>query len=356
MKQSRKQNPEKKLFKIGVVGPYPPNIGGTASFLSRLVPKLEEQGFYCIVFNTQKGNPGTGIAERISRFFFFSQLSLKVLFSGCEIIHCHAVNWANLIGNMLVIGMNRPFRKTILTLHAGDLLSKMAHKRTQGIASFLMKIPDVITTVTPELCDEALRLGAKKVIFIPNELSYANDLHEPIPEYLRQFTVEHRPLIVAVGAMERVHGMDLLIRAASILRKSFPSLGVIIVAYKSVNAAYKLEIDRIMSDLDLIDSIIFPSVLPDVQAVMKLAGVVVRPTLSDGDSIAIREALSLGVPVVASDVGHRPEGVVQFRSGDYMQLAARINEVLSASNQSKVTYKDNGENTMLEYMRAYSMA
>jgi len=38
--------------------------------------------------------------------------------------------------------------------------------------------------------------------------------------------------------------------------------------------------------------------------------VYLRPTLTDGDAVSIREALDAGVPVVASNVVRRPRGVV----------------------------------------------
>jgi hypothetical protein len=50
-------------------------------------------------------------------------------------------------------------------------------------------------------------------------------------------------------------------------------------------------------------------------ALMSACDVFLRPTLEDGDSISVREALALGVPVVASRVGARPAGAILFRPG-----------------------------------------
>jgi hypothetical protein len=58
--------------------------------------------------------------------------------------------------------------------------------------------------------------------------------------------------------------------------------------------------------------------------VIAACDVFVRPTLADGDSVSVREALALGRVVVASAVGHRPEGVLTFRAGS----AANCAEIL----------------------------
>jgi glycosyltransferase involved in cell wall biosynthesis len=57
---------------------------------------------------------------------------------------------------------------------------------------------------------------------------------------------------------------------------------------------------------------------------MARSSVFVRPTLRDGDSISVREAKALGLPVVASNVGTRPEGTLLFEAGDVDGLVQRI--------------------------------
>jgi glycosyltransferase involved in cell wall biosynthesis len=62
---------------------------------------------------------------------------------------------------------------------------------------------------------------------------------------------------------------------------------------------------------------------------MRLGDLFVRPTRADGDSISVREALGLGVRVLASDVGQRPPGVVRFSVGDPASLAAGARAALA---------------------------
>jgi hypothetical protein len=54
--------------------------------------------------------------------------------------------------------------------------------------------------------------------------------------------------------------------------------------------------------------------------------------LFDGDSRSVREALSLGIPVVASDTGLRPAGVRLFKKGDVAEMVERIRETIERAD------------------------
>ena len=58
--------------------------------------------------------------------------------------------------------------------------------------------------------------------------------------------------------------------------------------------------------------------------------VFVRPTLADGDSVSVREAIALGRVVVASDVGTRPPEARLVPAGD---AAALANGLISAAQE-----------------------
>jgi glycosyltransferase involved in cell wall biosynthesis len=66
-------------------------------------------------------------------------------------------------------------------------------------------------------------------------------------------------------------------------------------------------------------------------ALMSRCAAFVRPTRRDGDSISVREAISMKVPVVASNVGTRPDGTVLFEAGDVDGFVRSIRTVLRGS-------------------------
>ena len=80
---------------------------------------------------------------------------------------------------------------------------------------------------------------------------------------------------------------------------------------------------------------------------MTRSNVILRTTLYDGDSIAIREALALGRSVIATDTGMRPEGVRLVPVGDVDALESAIEDCLAepqVSQQSSPTVHSRDNN------------
>lgn len=64
-----------------------------------------------------------------------------------------------------------------------------------------------------------------------------------------------------------------------------------------------------------------------------------RYTLTDGDSLSVYEAISFCVPVIATDVVSRPNGVLTVRLNDANDLECAINSLLHNPKTSKVNTK-----------------
>jgi glycosyltransferase involved in cell wall biosynthesis len=81
---------------------------------------------------------------------------------------------------------------------------------------------------------------------------------------------------------------------------------------------------------------------------MSACDVFLRPTIEDGDSISVREALSLGVPVVASRVGMRPSGAILFRPGDVDEMLAKIELAMAVKRGGQSSAGDLAAGTCMD--------
>ena len=80
---------------------------------------------------------------------------------------------------------------------------------------------------------------------------------------------------------------------------------------------------------------------------MKRLTLFLRPTYFDGDSLSVREALALGVPVVASATDFRPDGVITFRIGDLQDFLEKLRHAIEhvAELTAQVRQLDQCDNT-----------
>jgi glycosyltransferase involved in cell wall biosynthesis len=128
------------------------------------------------------------------------------------------------------------------------------------------------------------------------------------------------------------YGFDLLIAALARLRRIYPALGCLVMG----TGEQRAEAEQRIREAGLEDSVLLLGDVPHdaCLAWMSAGDVFLRPTLADGDSISVREALALGVPVVASRVGARPAGAILFRPGDVEEMLAAVGLALASKRKS----------------------
>ena len=164
----------------------------------------------------------------------------------------------------------------------------------------------------------ALGVPPAKLVILPGFYGVAQDEIGAVPPDVSRFRQLHDPVIGAVSTRGPEYGIPLLIDAAARLRPRHPRLGVVLVGH-----------DRFEEGCP-------PWVLatgeqdrPLLLAVMQALDVFVRPTYIDGDASSVREALALGVRVVASATDFRPDGVWRFPRGDADALASAVEAALA---------------------------
>jgi len=88
----------------------------------------------------------------------------------------------------------------------------------------------------------------------------------------------------------------------------------------------KIEIEKLENYI----YIIFQSI--SFVELIKKCQIVLRPTLSDGDALTVREALYFNKKVIASDIVNRPQGTILYKSGDSLDLFDKIIATIRQEN------------------------
>jgi glycosyltransferase involved in cell wall biosynthesis len=143
------------------------------------------------------------------------------------------------------------------------------------------------------------------------------------------------------------YGLDLLVEAVARLRCEYPLLGCVVMGSGNRDEAAALVRRR-----GLHGAIHFAGDLEHDECVKVIArsNVFVRPSRADGDSISVREAVALGVPTVASNVGTRPEGAHLFPVGDVDALVAGLRTAL---RQRRCPWRSGPGDTVRRLLKLY---
>lgn len=156
----------------------------------------------------------------------------------------------------------------------------------------------------------------------------------PIPSKIGNWIEQHSPIVTSTLFFRPEYGFDLLLDAVRLLKQRHPQIGCLAIGSgenrddaAALAASYGLKSAVLLAG-DLNHELCL--------GLISRSSVFVRPTFRDGDSISVREAMALGVPVVASDVGTRPEGVHLFKPGDVDALVKCVEEALAKQIQPSI--------------------
>ncbi len=134
-------------------------------------------------------------------------------------------------------------------------------------------------------------------------------------ESRRELGVNGQPLIGTVGALEPKKDLSTFVGAAEILARTHPELRFLIVGGGGERAA--LERQALSAGLE--GCLHFTGKVPDACRTIAAMDVFVFPSLHEGSPGVVKEAMALGVPVVAADA----PGTVEVVSEDTGILVPR---------------------------------
>jgi glycosyltransferase involved in cell wall biosynthesis len=116
------------------------------------------------------------------------------------------------------------------------------------------------------------------------------------------------PVVAVVARLNRLKGIEYFLAAAAILARRFEHVRFLVVG-DSVSQAYRDGLEAYAAALGLGERVVFTGFRSDVPELLSVVSVSVLPSLSEGLSNVVLEAMAAGVSVVATSVGGTPEMV-----------------------------------------------
>ena len=226
-----------------------------------------------------------------------------------DVIHSHY--WlSGRVGMTLRSAWRVPHVTTFHTLAKTKLRARSGERESQlrqDVEALVISSADGIVVSTEEEKRDVIALyGAhpRKVEVIPAGVNL--DMFSPMDreEARRDLGIREENVVLYVGRIEPLKGIDLLIRAASMLECA-PDLRVLVVGGGSGGDAETQRLKAIAAEVGIRESVTFTGSVPQdsLRAYYSAADAYVLPSHAESFGLAALEAMACAAPVVVSRVG-----------------------------------------------------
>lgn len=338
-------------------------LSGIYTYLKQIEPALENRGwqvFYIFLSNQNKRDNKVFLIKqpesvRLKKFWqqnlwtpeLFSSLKEALVKISPDVVHLH--NFYYYL-NTLEKAIDK--RKVIQTVHdyglvnirhshiptdqlAGDEKSKFLIGQTAGlfidrcIFNSLNNRRQLVNKFIAPTRDLTIKL---------NKINLATT-YLPYPQRSNFFSIKREDSnnIVYAGRLERIKGMSVLLEAFKLVSQKLPASRLIFAGQGNAKPTMK----KYVIDNNLSDRVSFIGSLNENELLQlySKAQVAVCPSLwLENSPLSVIEALSAGIPVVASNIGGLPEMITNnqngflVKPGDQKELADKLIQLLQDKN------------------------
>jgi glycosyltransferase involved in cell wall biosynthesis len=301
--------------KILFIGSGLPTGGGAERQWSLLIPALRESGFDVLLLTlvatgalfeqlVQLGIPASCVRMRHRTDLIRLRQALRYADARPDLIVTQSIN-AHVVGQLIARRIGAPH---VVTEHAGPGLPRAAHRSLLArlIAPRVDSVVAVSRAQIPRLLDIGYRPERLSIINNAVPATRQTDLSESIRDELG-VPVENF-LAVLVATLRPEKRIDVFIRAIQIAARRESRISGIVVG----DGPESGRLSGLVNDEGAVRLIGHRS---DVMNILGAADVVCLSSDAEAFPMAILEAMSVGKPVVATDVGGVSEAVINEKTG-----------------------------------------
>jgi glycosyltransferase involved in cell wall biosynthesis len=306
-----------------------------------LKKRLEQEGHECVVLNV-------GSSRRISSTEYESVLSgadlLRKISRYCRrgfVVHAHT-NGDSVKGVILAlvaeIANLACGRRCYLTFHAGAIQRYFPRDRAWWLVPLywiLFTIPRRVICNSEAVKQRIQGYGvpARKIVAIPAfSRQYLEFKHAPLPPPLESFYERFPNVVFTYVRMRPLFFPLTMIDGMARVMDRHPDVGLVLCGglshmedwlWRDVQA--RIEARGVADRICLVEDLDHDAFL----TAMTRSAMYLRTPITDGVASSVLEALALRVPVVASENGTRPPGVITYPAEDPDRMASAVEQVLS---------------------------
>lgn len=278
-------------MKVLLFGKLPPPVGGVTVSVKNLVSALKKKG----------------IESRL--------LGKHRFFTRYDIAHIH---YSNLLKRLLGVILARLLaRRVIFTVHGkfldmNNVYNKLSVALSHGVIVLNERLFNTLqeqgihtsVTILPSIFEEGFEQDDKQQAYFEAD---------PDTQYALLYACDRN-----YRDGHEVYGVEFVLNQ---LERFSDNQKLVLL---DISGEYRKEAEALKSRIVYIDKVV------NFSSLLKQVDMYLRPTYMDGASVAVQEAMVLQVPVLASDVVDRPEGVVTYRYMDGDDFADKLSDINAA--------------------------
>ncbi len=342
---------------------YAPYIGGAETLFKGLAETLVKHGHECHVVtcrlsHTHATEVVNGVVihrvtvPRSDDRYWFSLLAFPMVYRiarSCDVIHTRTYNGAvpALVAAKL---LRKPVVITVFEV-LGSLWKKVPgmnwlNVRLHALAEkWILRLPFdryvPISHYTRNCLSLSGTAGGRSAVIYPGvEANRSTVSHERARSTRRQLGLTNHFVYLYFGRPGFFKGVEHLVSAVPLIIQKIPHAKLVLILSREPRPQYQ-QIVSLIESLQLKASIILVESLERKRLLEYIASsdCVVVPSLTEGFGLSCLEACSLGVPVVATDVGAIPEVVfgrhVLIASGSAEEICRGVHTVSTGASVSR---------------------
>ena len=316
---------------------YFPHVGGAEIAIKEITDRISECQFDLITFNlgneakTERvGNVNVYRISASSKYFF----PFKSFLMGVSLCRQHTYDsvWSMMANTgFMSLGLKILFPKInyILTIQEGDPIPQIKRRVwfVYPIYKMVFSWADKVTVISSYLADFAKSMGARTIEVVPNGVDL--DKFKVKSGKVEEIDKTKKIVLVTTGRLVKKNAVEDVIKALKFLPDN--------IIFRSIGSGEEEQsLKKLTKNLDLEGRVQF---LPyanheKMVEILRDADIFIRPSLSEGLGISFLEAMAVGLPVIATNVGGIPDFLKDGTTGlfcgvnDPESIALKIKQLL----------------------------
>ena len=329
------------VARILEVASYPPPRSGWSVRVEFLKKQIEAEGHECVVLNVgpSRAIPSTeydsvrGGGDLLRKLWRYSARQF--------VVHAHANgdSWKGAVLALVAALVNLAFgRRCYLTFHAGAIQRYFPRDHAPWLVPLywlLFTIPKrvICNSEAVRRCIQGYGISPRKIVAIPAfSRQYLDFTPAALPPELDAFFARFPHVVFTYARMRPLFFPITMIDGMAEVMKRRADVGLLLCGglshmeeglWKEVDA--RIEAHGIRERICLIADLDRDTFLTTLQR----SSIYLRTPITDGVASSVLESIAVGTPVVASENGTRPEGVITYPAEDGMEMADAVEHVVA---------------------------